>query len=69
MIGQRPMPQDGLPIIGRVNHLYGLYLSVMHAGVTLAAVTGRLAAAEILSDQDDDLLSTYRLERFNELTA
>lgn len=68
-IGQRPMPQDGLPIIGRVNHADGLYLSVMHAGVTLAALTGRLTATEILSNKEDVLLSPYRLKRFNELMA
>ncbi|MFD2935108.1 NAD(P)/FAD-dependent oxidoreductase [Spirosoma flavum] len=65
MIGKRPIPQDGLPIIGRTPHIEGLYVSVMHAGVTLAAVAGRLAAGEILSDQDDFLLSSYRPSRFN----
>lgn len=57
MVGRRPIPQDGLPIIGRASHIEGLYLSVMHAGVTLAAIAGRLAAAEILSAQDNILLS------------
>lgn len=65
MVGKRPIPQDGLPIIGRTTDIDGLYLSVMHSGVTLAAIAGRLAAAEILSDQDDILLSPYRPKRFN----
>lgn len=65
MVGKRPTPQDGLPIIGRTTDIDGLYLSVMHSGVTLAAIAGRLACAEILSDQDDILLSSYRSERFN----
>ncbi len=65
MVGKRPIPQDGLPIIGRTTHIEGLYLLVMHSGVTLAAISGRLAAAEILNNQDDDLLSSYRPERFN----
>ncbi len=65
MVGRRPIPQDSLPIIGRTTHIDGLYLSVMHSGVTLAAIAGRLAAAEILSDQDDILLSPYRPKRFN----
>lgn len=64
MVGRRPIPQDGLPVIGRATHIDGLYLSVMHVGVTLAAIVGRLAAAELLSDQDDSLLSFYRLKRF-----
>ena len=65
MVGRRPIPQDGLPIIGRITHIAGLYLSIMHSGVTLAAIAGRLAAAEILSDKDDSLLSSYRPKRFN----
>ncbi len=62
-VGKRPIPQDGLPIIGRTTPIGGLYVSVMHAGVTLAAIAGRLAAAEILTEQDDSLLSCYRPER------
>ena len=68
VVGKRPMPQDGLPIIGRTTHIDNLYLLVMHTGITLAAVVGRLAAAEILSDQDNILLSPYRLERFDTIT-
>ncbi len=65
MVGRRPIPQDDLPIIGRVPHIEGLYLLVMHAGVTLAAVAGRLAAIEILSGQDEIVLSPYQPKRFN----
>lgn len=64
-VGNRPIPQDGLPIIGRTTDIEGLYLLVMHSGVTLAAIAGRLAAAEILNDQDDSLLSLYRPKRFD----
>lgn len=64
MVGKRPIPEDGLPIIGRTTGIEGLYLLVMHSGVTLAAIAGRLAAAEILSGQNDILLSPYQLERF-----
>ena len=66
MVGRRPIPQDGLPIIGRITHIDGLYLLVMHAGVTLAAIAGRLAAHEILSGRDNVLLSSYRPKRFNQ---
>ena len=65
VVGRRPMPQDGLPVIGRTAHIDGLYLLVMHTGVTLAGVAGRLAAAEILSDKYDVLLSSYRPGRFD----
>jgi len=65
MVGRRPIPHDGLPIIGRTTKIDGLYLLVMHAGVTLAAIVGRLAATEILSDQDNVSLSSYQPKRFN----
>lgn len=42
MVGRRPIPQDGLPVIGRTTRIEGLYLSVMHAGVTLAAIQAGL---------------------------
>ena len=64
-VGRRPIPQDGLPVIGRTKQIEGLYISVMHPGVTLAAIVGRLAATEIMSGQDDILLVPYRPTRFN----
>lgn len=65
MVGRRPIPQDGQPIIGRTRGIEGLYISVMHTGVTLAAIVGRLATSEICSDRDDVSLSIYRPERFD----
>ncbi len=64
MVGKRPVPQDGRPIIGRAPNIKGLYLAIMHPGVTLAALAGRLVANEILNEQDDSLLTSYRLGRF-----
>ncbi|AUD06676.1 NAD(P)/FAD-dependent oxidoreductase [Spirosoma pollinicola] len=63
-VGNRPIPADGLPIIGRISSIDGLYVAVMHAGVTLAAVVGRLIASELLSDQEEALLDSYRPTRF-----
>lgn len=59
-VGRRAMPQDGLPLVGRLGSMAGLYILVMHAGVTLASVMGRLAAEELLSDGEDRRLSFYR---------
>lgn len=64
-VGRRPMPQDELPIVGRVTGLEGLYLAGMHAGVTLAAITGRLMAAELVHQREEALLAPYRLARFS----
>ena len=56
-MGWRPIPQDGLPIVGFLPGIGGLYVSVMHSGVTLAAAVGRFAAAEILDETEIRLLT------------
>lgn len=64
-LAYRPMPQDGLPVLGRLRE--GLYVSVMHSGITLAAIAGELGAAEVLdgpSNRSADLLASFRPERF-----
>lgn len=63
-VGQRPMPQDQLPIIGRCASYPGLYLAVMHAGVTLAPTVGRLIAQELALGQDCAELAGCRPARF-----
>jgi glycine/D-amino acid oxidase-like deaminating enzyme len=62
--GLRPMPADGLPIVGPVASVPGLYLAVMHAGITLAPTIGRIAATELLEGSIDAALATCRPERF-----
>jgi glycine/D-amino acid oxidase-like deaminating enzyme len=47
-VGMRPMPTDGHPLIGPLPAAGGAYLAVMHSGVTLAAVAGRLVAGELV---------------------
>jgi glycine/D-amino acid oxidase-like deaminating enzyme len=63
-LGYRPTPVDGLPIIGRAGGVQGLYLAVMHSGVTLAPLVGLSAAAEIVDGSDDQTLEPFRLARF-----
>jgi glycine/D-amino acid oxidase-like deaminating enzyme len=63
-IGERPLPGDGFPAIGRVPGVEGLYLTVMHSGMTLAAGVGALAAEELLEGRRDSLLGPYGPERF-----
>jgi glycine/D-amino acid oxidase-like deaminating enzyme len=63
-VGMRPMPVDGLPIVGYSAAIDRLYLAVMHAGVTLAPAVGRLAATEILDGIAVKMLDACRLERF-----
>jgi len=53
-VGYRPTPTDGFPAVGRLRD--GLYVAVMHSGVTLAPLVGELAAREIAGgDRDPDL--------------
>ncbi|MFE0150265.1 NAD(P)/FAD-dependent oxidoreductase [Nonomuraea sp. NPDC059007] len=64
-IGWRPMPADGEPVIGRPGGTRGLYVTVMHSAITLAAATGRLAATEILTGSPAPELAGRRPDRFH----
>ncbi len=61
-LGWRPVPQDGLPVIGPVTE--GAYVATMHSGVTLAAIVGELVAREVMGGQGEPMLSPYRVGRF-----
>ncbi|MCH7654096.1 MAG: FAD-binding oxidoreductase [Chloroflexi bacterium] len=63
-VGYRPMPMDGLPILGFTRAVPNMYVAVMHSGVTLAALVGEFAAIEIADGAPVDLFEPYRLERF-----
>ncbi len=62
-IGWRPMPMDGLPVVGRHPSERNIYFAVMHSGVTLAPLVGRLAATEILDEIAISLLDDFRPAR------
>lgn len=71
-IGLRPMPEDGLPLIGRVPGMEGVYAAVMHSGITLAAIVGQTVAGEVWGGKESGVLARYRLERemtLNETTT
>ncbi|ESX58043.1 D-amino acid oxidase [Mesorhizobium sp. LSHC422A00] len=63
-VGYRPTPIDGFPIIGRAEGVGGLYVAVMHSGITLAPAVGLFATREILDGERDPLLRPYGLGRF-----
>ena len=58
-IGYRPTPAGGLPAIGRMPGIEGLYVTVMHSGVTLAPLVGELAAEEIVTGRRDPDLGPF----------
>ncbi|MFJ8826053.1 NAD(P)/FAD-dependent oxidoreductase [Streptomyces sp. NPDC102467] len=62
-IGVRPVPSDGLPLVGAVPEAPGLYHLVSHSAVTLAPVLGRLAAREITTGRPATELAAYRPDR------
>lgn len=63
-LGYRPLPKDSHPVLGFPRGAPDVYLAVMHSGVTLCPVVGRLASIEILDGVEVELLKHYRLERF-----
>lgn len=65
-IGWRPMPEDGLPIIGFGKHSPLVYYATMHSGVSLAPIVGRLAAEEILDGTPLPELKDFRPQRFGQ---
>jgi glycine/D-amino acid oxidase-like deaminating enzyme len=62
-LGYRPTPADNFPMIGRPKNTEGLYLTVMHSGVTLAAAVGLFAADELLEGRRDELIAPYHPDR------
>jgi glycine/D-amino acid oxidase-like deaminating enzyme len=63
VIGWRPMPLDGFPVIGSSPARPDVYLAVMHSGVTLAPVVGQLVAHEISEGVPAAGLSGFRPDR------
>jgi glycine/D-amino acid oxidase-like deaminating enzyme len=63
-LGFRVLPADGQPIIGRVTSRPNVYLAAMHSGITLAPAVGQLAAIELLDQVEVEMLTPYRLDRF-----
>ena len=69
VIGWRPMPIDGFPVLGASPSRPDVYLSVMHSGVTLAPHVGLLAAKEIAEGALAEELKPFRPDRHFEPTT
>ncbi len=63
-VGHRPTPRDGLPILGASGR-EGLTLAVMHSGVTLAAIVGKVLVDEIANGKKDPALDAFAFSRFS----
>jgi glycine/D-amino acid oxidase-like deaminating enzyme len=62
---ERPMPEDGLPVVGAVAD--GAYVAVLHSGITLGPIIAEFVAKDIdggLSNAEAAMLAPYRPGRF-----
>jgi glycine/D-amino acid oxidase-like deaminating enzyme len=62
-VGERPIPADGLPVLGRAVELPNFHFAVSHSGATLSVHAGDLVAAEALGDDQGEALAPFRFER------
>jgi glycine/D-amino acid oxidase-like deaminating enzyme len=62
-VGERPIPGDGLPVLGRAVQLSNFHFAVSHSGATLCVHAGDLVAAEVLGEDRGDALAAFRFER------
>jgi glycine/D-amino acid oxidase-like deaminating enzyme len=63
-VGERPIPGDGRPVLGRAAGLPNFYFAVSHSGATLCLHAGDLVAAEALGEDRSGPLAPFRFERF-----
>ncbi|MFI6285073.1 NAD(P)/FAD-dependent oxidoreductase [Streptomyces sp. NPDC051018] len=63
-VGERPIPGDGLPVLGRAPALPNFHFAVSHSGATLSVHAGALVAAEVLGEDRAGELAAFRFERF-----
>lgn len=66
-VGQRPVPQDGHPVIGFTDESKSVYVAVMHPAVTCAATIGRLVSEELCNGKSDEIPESYRPSRFKRI--
>ena len=60
LVGNRPMPKDGLPILGPAKEHPNLYLAVSHSAVTLAPLIGELIAQEVLEGNQNPIARDFQ---------
>lgn len=60
----RPMPADGMPIIGPLPGVPSIYVATGHSGVTLAPVIAELVAQELVDHKPASHLDQCRPARF-----
>ena len=71
-LGSRPLPIDGRPKIGRLvsrkgQKINGVYLAVMHSGITNAPLAGKFGIDEIITGRRDYLIQDFFPQTLNNL--
>ncbi|MEM7029557.1 MAG: FAD-binding oxidoreductase [Chloroflexota bacterium] len=62
--GLRPIPADGLPLLGPVEKIPGFYLAVGHSGITLSPLHGKVISDLIVDGQTAYPIDSYNPQRF-----
>lgn len=62
-VGVRPMPRDGMSVIGPLPGVRSLYAVITHSGLTLSSVLAEIVAAEVAGAQQP-LAAPFRPDRF-----
>jgi glycine/D-amino acid oxidase-like deaminating enzyme len=65
-IGPKPVPGDGEPVLGRVDHVNGLHVGFTHSGATLGLIAGELLAYEIITGASHPMLAEFNIRRFGQ---
>ena len=64
ILGYRPVPEDGMPVVGPLASAPDVYVATMHSGVTLAPIMGQYVTRELLTNRPVQMLERYRPDRF-----
>lgn len=62
--GLRPQPRDGLPLLGPVPTVPGLFIAVGHSGITLSPIHGKVISELIVDGSTDVPIDAYDPLRF-----
>ena len=65
--GLRPYAADGLPVLGSVSGIDGLFVATAHYrnGILLAPMTAKLAAENLVNGTDSDYFAIFGADRFH----
>jgi glycine/D-amino acid oxidase-like deaminating enzyme len=63
VVTMRALPVDGLPVVGHISEVDGLYVVLAHAGVTVAPALADAVVAEVVHGEHDERLTRFRPDR------